>query len=145
MRPFVPRLAPLLLLAALFFLPAPSSTASCVGPSLTVPDQSSPANVTLGFGFAVNGQYFHNGCADAVTSDSFGCHHASDTETPMTGIVLRLRQAGHTWDLGTADAGSGLRLGHVHWSVRVPADAKVGRAVLVADTARLPVFIRPWM
>lgn len=145
MRPLLPRFAPLLLLAALLFLPAPSSTASCVGPSLTVPDQRSPANVTLGSGFDVNGQYFHNGCADVVTTDSFGCHHANETETPMTGIVLRLRQDGHTWDLGTADAGSGSGLGRVHWSVRVPADARVGRAVLVAGTARLPVFIRPWM
>jgi hypothetical protein len=63
----------------------------------------------------------------------------------MKDVTLSIRQAGHVWTLGTADAGTAKNdsLGQVTWAVVLPTALKAGRATLVADQAQgLTVVVR---
>ena len=62
----------------------------------------------------------------------------------MSDIVLSLRQGPRMFTVAVEDAGVAAddTLGQVTWTFTVPDEVRPGPAVLVADTARLPVLIR---
>jgi len=90
----------------------------------------------------VEGRGFVDGCQDSMgCSASPGCHsceYADPAPQPSTDVELRLRQAHHTWALGTADADDS---GRVTWSFELPAGVRPGPARLLADGAG-PVEVR---
>lgn len=107
---------------------------------LQIGDESRAA-VARGARVTVEGTFFTLGCGDSVgVSDGPGCSASKvhrDPIVPMRDVTLSIRQAGHVWELGTADAGtSGDRLGRVTWSVALPSTLRPGRAVLVAGPAQ---------
>ena len=128
----VVRPAPLLLLAVLLAVtlaPYPESpaSASCVGSSLV----GDPSVLHRGEEQTIQGQFFHNGCAD-TQSCGVGCSGCTtdDPESPMQDVQLELRQQGNSWALDTEDATG---MGDVTWTFTLPPDVRPGRAQLVAD------------
>ena len=141
------RPAPAILLAALTtatFLPfgQQPAAASCAGPYLTDPD-----HVVLHRGTSVdiNGAAFAGGCQDTGScTTTLGCTSCDygPEPTPMSDITLTLRQHGHTWPLGTADARrTNDDSGAVTWTVDIPTDVKIGWATLVPEYGQ-PAKIR---
>ncbi len=132
-----------LVLVALSLVPVGTSTASCSGPTISVGELARPV-LTRGASVTVDGRSFVDGCNDQGGGDVFGCREVEpEPVVPLEDVVLRLRQSGRSWDLGTSDAGSAKdnRLGHIAWEGRVPADVRPGRATLVAGDALLPVEV----
>jgi hypothetical protein len=143
-RPRRAGLVVLLLAAGLSPWPAGPAAASCAAPSLVVDGTTlQPPHLAAGRLVTVRGRSFVDGCDDTGTS-TFGCSHDAETPTPLRGVGLRVRQDGHEWALGTADAGTAGddRLGQVTWRVELPAGVRTGRAILLAEPdARLTVHI----
>jgi hypothetical protein len=140
------RLLLLVLAIAAITVPAPQdvASASCVAPTLHIGDADRPV-VERGSRLAVDGDFFLNGCGDAVgVSEGAGCsgpHVQREEVRPMTDITLSIRQSGHVWTLATAAAAT--EAGRVSWSVTIPRRLQPGRAILVADQAqRLRVVVR---
>ncbi len=133
---------------------APSASAACVGPYLLVGDVQHRPSIRAGASLTVEGRAFVRGCDDTGSVNMFGCRSSQgEVETPMSNVVLSLRQGDERWRLGTENAGSAAdnRLGHVTWQVAVPAEVETGRALLVADVpphgrdtmdTGLPVVVR---
>lgn len=144
MRPSSLLLGSLLLGLAVAPVPQPPAAASCVGPSIDVAEgQVFKRGATL----TVTGEVFVDGCQDFGSCSVGGacqdqsCDYGPEPK-PMEDVTLRLVQDGGRWNLGTTDAGeSGDDEGRVSWTFEVPADARPGRAQLVADEI-LPVQIR---
>jgi hypothetical protein len=143
-------LSVLLLAIAAVTVPGPRdiAAASCAGPMLQVGDQAHPV-MTRGAPVTVEGKFFTVGCGDSISvTEGIGCSASKvhrDPIVPMQDVTLSIRQGGHAWELGTADAGtSGDRLGRVRWTVVLPPSLRPGRAVLVADESqRLRVVVTP--
>jgi hypothetical protein len=144
MRPALLTLLAILLGLAVAPYPPPPASASCAAPYLL---DAGHLVLQRGEPIAVEGRAFADGCRDTMScSATLGCENCEYTDpepTPYAGVVLRLRQHGRTWTLGTADAGSaaGGELGRVTWTVDLPRDVEPGRAQLVADHAQ-PVAVR---
>ena len=66
---------------------------------------------------------------------------ADDPERPLTGVVLVLNQGRDDQALGVADAGPGPDFA-TQWSVRIPADARVGHSTLTAGDTTLMVNVQ---
>lgn len=133
----------LVVLAATVIVPVKGASASCAAPQLGLAGTPTSA-VQLGHPLTVRGRGFVHGCDDTGSGTTGGCAPGpGETETPIGGVRLLLRQDGRTWRLGTADAGTAQhnRLGHVSWRVRIPGGAHPGPATLRAGTARLPVTL----
>jgi hypothetical protein len=136
------RHALLVLLAALLGLalaPYPDSpaSASCVGPSF-VDDR---IVLERGAEQSVEGQWFHDGCADTGSCSAvLGCQSCEydDPESPSQDVELRIAQRGRSWALGTVDAADS---GRVTWTFDLPAGIRPGHARLLADGAQ-PVVVR---
>lgn len=136
-RPFRmrPVLLVLLVLVGLWSVPGSGpASASCVGPSL----EGARQVLTHDGEQTVTGKFFFDGCEDTGTcSPGCGCH-VEDPQSPSQGVILRLRQHGHTWDLTYADADASY---DVTWSFELPPDVEPGRARLGAGTAE-PIVVR---
>ncbi|HET6165621.1 MAG TPA: hypothetical protein VFE07_02230 [Marmoricola sp.] len=143
------RLSVLVIAIAAITVPGPqeAASASCVGPMLHVGDAHRPV-VVRGARMIVEGKFFMDGCDDVVAVETTGCTahtEQRDPASPMKDVTLSIRQAGHVWTLGTADAGTAKNdsLGQVTWAVVLPTALKAGRATLVADQAQgLTVVVR---
>ncbi len=76
---------------------------------------------------------------------AWGCSTPDEGETsaPMQDVTLVIRQGSRDWELASEDAGTAAdnKLGHISWDVTMPAGLEPGRAVLVADSAQLPVVV----
>lgn len=114
--------------------PPPTATGSCVPPTVEL---GKDTVLTPGGSASVKGSAFKEGCNDTGGCTSFlGCEDChEEPEVPYDDIELRLRQGGHTWTLGVADAGSAAdsELGQVEWTFLVPRAARPGRATLLTD------------
>ncbi|HET8615870.1 MAG TPA: hypothetical protein VFL94_10120 [Actinomycetales bacterium] len=147
--------------AALGLLAPASAPASCVGPQLTVTtgadathgstaeapaiapsSPGSPTRVFPGDPLAVEGRYFHDGCADMVEVTACSGPRTVDPETPARQVELQLVQGDRSWVLGRADAGDAGTDYGIRWHVAVPDDVPSGPAQLVARgaTAQLHVW-----
>ncbi len=84
----------------------------CASPSL----RAEPARAASGTAFRLRGRGFSSGC---------------DGVTPARGIGVHFLQAGKTWRLATLDADRDLTF---DTRLRVPADARPGRATVRATT-----------
>jgi hypothetical protein len=137
-----PRLAAAVLLrrvAAVLGVLAPASApASCVGPQITM---DAGATAPRGEQLAVDGRYFHSGCADAIELTSCSGPRASDPESPSRHVELRLVQGDRSWRLGEADAGDATTQYAIRWRVTVPDDVSPGAAQLVAGTATASIEV----
>lgn len=143
---------------------APShAVASCVGPSISLPDVAAEMStvdgeqvpvytVALGDMLTVDGEYFFVGCNDVVVVEeaTHGCSAPLDPqplEPPLApaarDVRLVLAQGGHRWTLDTADAADEDELWAITWAADLPADVEVGPATLTADTAELHLIIEP--
>ena len=111
-----------------------AATASCAAPYIT---NAEHLVLHQGSIVEVDGAAFADGCRDnGSCSDTLGCTRCDygPEPSPMVDIDLSLRQGGHTWTLGTADARSGQDdLGEVAWAVDIPSDLKSGWATLVPE------------
>lgn len=125
------------LLVAVTVMPLSGAGASCVAPSLVVPERVyAPAARTV-----FSGQLFLDGCDDTSTEDTFGCSaEPPEQAAPMNDVELVLRQGERRWSLGTADAEEG---GNIRWSTALPRDLRQGRAELVAGPANSEIIIGP--
>ncbi len=140
-----------LLVAVLTPYPTGSASASCAAPTLAVTDAGeTPPVLTVGAPVQVTGRGYVEGCDDGGGGNVFGCQSPPEPVTPLTGVVLELRQAGRVWQLGAVDAGAGTgsaaegELGRTTWEVVVPPNVRPGRATLVAEPGeRLRVTIAP--
>jgi hypothetical protein len=128
-------------LVGLVLAPFPQSaaSASCVGPSL----QGADALVLdRGGAASVEGRFFVDGCRDTMSCTGAPgcqrCKYDEPPEEPQQDISLELRQRGHAWVVGTADAGTAEddRFGEVTWTFDVPRGVEPGRARLVAEGAQ---------
>jgi hypothetical protein len=61
----------------------------------------------------------------------------------MERVTLLLRQGGREWKLGTENAGAvpDETFGTITWRVSIPGDVRPGVALLVADSAELPIQV----
>jgi hypothetical protein len=122
--------------AVVVTMPAPydGASASCVGPVLELGGEA-PPTVTPGRGLTVTGSYFVEGCNDNVGVVGGGCSaHEQQREpvSPLREVTLSIRQHGHSWRLGKADADPAPEhLGDVTWLVTLPMGLEPGRATLV--------------
>lgn len=94
--------------------------ASCVGPVLT----ATPTVARPGQSVHVTGSWFHTGCADAWANGSL-----VETQRPLTGLAVRLEQAGSAWVLTrevSATTGEGL----LDLRVTLPTALRSGAATL---------------
>lgn len=107
--------------------------ASCAAPQVSVPEGT---RLRPGKVVTIRGRYFLADCYDTPV-------HQGDPP-PMRHVVLKLKQRGHTWRLGTADARKH-PLGRISWRVRIPRAAHPGSARLVTrgDPAGTRVRIQP--
>lgn len=120
--------------AALLFAsspwPARDAVAGCVAPYLEdSATGAAPPVLRLGSTVTIEGDAFANGCDD--TGSTWAC--SAESREPMQDVVLRIRQGGREWELGSADASDGDTVGHVEWTVALPEGLQPGRAVLQAD------------
>ncbi len=97
--------------------------------------------VRRGAAVTVVGTHFSVGdcCAGLTGEGDPGCSARTEKAEPLrpaADVVLTLRQGGISWRLGSADASRALDGPYeVRWDdVMVPAQAKPGPAVLVAET-----------
>lgn len=112
-------------------LPGDAASADCIAGVPRFEDGREPPLVTRGETFTIVGDGYVQGCDDG--GDSLGCGTPMH-ERPAEDVVLELHQRGETWRLATANAeNDGDAVGHVSWTVTVPADAIPGRATLRAD------------
>jgi len=93
----------------------------------------------------VDGRRFIDGCDDTGGGDAFGCStEEPEPEIPVEDARLELLESAASEDglvLGEADADDA---GRVSWTVTIPADAPLGRGVLVAAFSEgLHVVVRP--
>lgn len=119
-----------LVLAALVPVGAEPAGASCAAPKV----QTAGLGLRAGATVTVDGVGFVDGCQDVRScTGAFGCSRCTDgpEPAPYRDIILTLRQGGRTWTLGEADARTAA--GSVTWTVRVPAEVRPGRAVLVPE------------
>lgn len=144
MRPALLALLAALLGLAVAPYPQPSAAASCVAPYLVEDGQ---LVLQRGVRTEVEGEAFVDGCRDTMSCSAGpgceDCHYNDPEPVPYDDVVLRLRQDGHTWVLGSADADraeDGLA-GRVSWQVDLPAGVRPGPARLLADHAH-PVVVR---
>lgn len=127
-----------LVLLAVSLAPVGGASASCAAPSIDI--TSSADELLPGDTFTVTGSAFVAGCNDGVgtTGGAFGCSHQDEPEPeiPAEDVRLVLRQGSTRWVLGTEDAGTAEtnQLGQITWDVRLPADVRPGKpVVLIAD------------
>lgn len=112
--------------------PARVAVAGCVAPYFEDSATGAPPPVLrLGSTVTIEGDAFAEGCDD--TGSTWAC--ASETRDPMEDVVLRIRQGGREWDLGSADASDGEVVGHIEWTAALPERLKRGRATLQADSS----------
>ena len=135
-------------LCAVAVLPFDNEAAgSCASPWLSIGEASASPEVSPSQELTVRGRAFAEGCHDTGGStdrSTIGsCSPPRSSEEGMKDVTLVLRQGSREWELGTQDAGAAAdgKLGHITWNVSIPADVRPGRAVLVADYARLPLRI----
>ena len=147
MRSFVLVMAVLLALSLTPY-PQPPASASCAAPILSVVDHPDSTQIVLvrGTEIVVSGKYFIEGCDDEGRSGStFGCSGDDDVavEAPMSDVELVLLHGRSTMTqtpLGVADATG--ELGSITWTVSIPPDQPLGRAVLKTEGSEpLPVGI----
>jgi hypothetical protein len=114
------------------------ASGTCSAPALTldVPRKLRPG-VAAGGGTVVTGSSFVWGCAEDLDD------RGTDAEAPMKDVTLLLRQGTREWTLGVEDAGamSDETFGRITWRVSVPDDVHPGMALLVADSAELPIHV----
>jgi hypothetical protein len=132
-------------LVALALVPIGGSSASCAGPSLELGSGPHPV-ISPGQPVTVRGRAFVDGCDDTGGGDTLGCRHEQpEAVQAQQDVVLRLRQDGRSWNLGTSDAGAAAHdhLGQVSWQARVPSTVHEGNATLEAGDATLQVLVGP--
>lgn len=137
----------LAVLAALASVPLPRdpAAASCAAPGLTFRDGREQPRVTPGETVTLISDGYVDGCNDGgETGPPFGCGTPA-WEQPTQDVELRFRQPGRMETLATADAENvGDELGHISWTVTIPADAAAGHGVLVPDGGeRLRIRVAP--
>jgi hypothetical protein len=128
----------MVLLAGISWAPMSEASGTCSAPVLTldVPRQQQPG-VAPGQGTVITGSSFVWGCAEDLGE------RGTDAEAPMERVTLLLRQGNREWTLGVEDAG-GLpdeTFGRITWRVAIPGDVRPGLALLVADSAELPIHV----
>lgn len=129
-----------------------TASASCAGPSITVPgptasptslpDSDVPVPVVRlepGATVTVTGRDFAAGCDDtgSVTVYGPGCERADPPKpsVPLQDVALELTWNGRTFPLGTADAG-GEETGYAtSWTFTVPEDVVPGVATGILTTS----------
>jgi hypothetical protein len=130
--------AGLMLLAGISLAPMSDASGTCSAPLLTidVPPRDRPG-VAAGEGTVVTGSSFVWGCAETLED------RGTDAEAPMERVTLLLRQGGREWKLGTENAGAvpDETFGTITWKVSIPGDVRPGVALLVADSAELPIQV----
>lgn len=130
--------AGLLMLAGISFAPMSEASGSCSAPvlALEVP-RTTRHGVHVGDHTVVTGSSFVWGCAQDADDREDGAERA------MERVPLTLRQGSKEWTLGVEDAGTlpDETFGTVAWHVRIPGDARPGRAVLSADSAVLRIHL----
>ncbi len=129
-------------LLALVFVPMPqdAAVAACVA-GLQLEQELDVGMVAQGETITVVGEGYVQGCDDGG-DPGVGCG-APLYERPKEDVELRLAQDANEVLLGVADAEQvDGDFGHVRWTVTIPADAAIGRAVLKADGAALRIKIR---
>lgn len=118
--------------------PTRDAVAGCVAPYLEDSARgATPPVLRAGSTVTIEGDAFADGCDD--TGSTWAC--AAESREPMEDVVLRIRQGGREWELGSADASDGDRGGHVEWTVALPEGLQPGRAVLQADESE-PLRVR---
>lgn len=146
MRPALGLLLVLLGAAALSPWPSPGASASCAGPSISVVgSQVDPPELEPRTSIVVEGRGFVDGCDDNGTSDGGGCDNDEprEGEAPLSDVELTIRQGGHEWILGTADAGTAEsdELGRVTWTFTLPTEVGGGTARLVPERGQAIVVL----
>jgi hypothetical protein len=124
----------------------PVARASCAGPQLALgvdgasPSAPSYENETMvptpvgaGDRVTVEGEFFYDGCADAITCTA-GCGAQSctpnETQTPMREVELTLVVGSTRTSLGVKDADE---QGRIVWDGVVPPGAPAGTATIEAE------------
>jgi hypothetical protein len=114
------------------------AAASCVGPAVT----AAPTVARSGRPVHLTGSWFHTGCADVVENGV-----PVETQAPLTGLVVRLEQAGSTWVLArevsaaTADGLLDLRVTLPTGLRTGPATLRVAGPDLVGDGPSVPLVV----
>lgn len=112
--------------------PAGDAAAGCVAPYLEdSATGAEPPVLRLGSTVTIEGDAFVDGCND--TDSTWAC--SAGSVSPMEDVVLRIKQCGREWELGSADASDGEAGGHVEWTVDLPEGLIRGRATLQADSS----------
>lgn len=124
------------------FVPQHDVVAACAAPTISAVGQESAApggfwpTLTRGGAVRVRGDYFVDGCADAMRcATEPGCGgetrcEANEVVRPLQGVTLRMVQGDRTWELGRADATGPTNT--VAWDVVVPRKARPDAATLEA-------------
>jgi hypothetical protein len=102
--------------------------ASCAAPQAFAPKG---VKIRPGEELTIKGRFFLADCYDTGQQG---------TPPPMRHVVLRIRQHGHTWRLGVADARPD-PLGTISWRVHIPRGVRPGAAVLVTGDFRSDVRV----
>jgi hypothetical protein len=130
--------AGLVMLASISFAPMSEASGTCSAPilALDVPRKDRPG-VAAGEGTVVSGSSFVWGCAADAGQ------RGTDAEAPMEQVTLLLRQGDKEWTLGVEDAGAvpDETFGAITWRVAIPREVRPGLALLVADSAELPINV----
>ena len=105
-----------------------SADASCAGPQAYPPKG---VRIRPGEELTIKGRFFLADCNDTGQQG---------TPPPMKHVVLKIRQHGHTWRLGVADAKHD-PLGTISWRVHIPQAVRPGAAVLVTGEFRSRVRV----
>ena len=134
-----------------------TAIASCVAPQVWVAaGESEPAAAESAVvlhadePMTVSGEWFHHGCDDtgAVQVGGPGCGgpvvSRGDTESPMRDVPVVLTQAGHRWELGSADAAGPADRYALRFHTTVPPDVEPGPATLQVGSVTVSLLIDPW-